>query len=144
MNSIAHLICDDCQEVLVSLLVLVVFTIDCQCLFQAFCLLLHGLCHEKEHLVRQIFVKDHAQEIRLVVVGIHLRAEHIRWVPQGLVKRLGGLCCFWHNVSFFVFLNVILLVLIANHVCFHFRDDLIWNLRNRKLVNGVLTWVENT
>ena len=78
MNGITHLISDDCQEVLVSLLVLIVFTIDCQCLFQAFCLFLHGLCHEKEHLVRQILVKDHAQEIRLVVVSIHLRAEYIR------------------------------------------------------------------
>ena len=29
MNGIAHLISDDCQEVLVSLLILVVFTIDC-------------------------------------------------------------------------------------------------------------------
>ena len=61
-----------------SLLILVVSTIDRQCLFQAFGLLLHGLCHEKEHLVRQILVKDHAQEIRLVVVSIHLRAEYIR------------------------------------------------------------------
>lgn len=46
-----------------SFLILVVSTIDRQCLLQAFGLLLHGLCHEKEHLVRQILVKDHAQEI---------------------------------------------------------------------------------
>ena len=61
IHGIGQLLLDDIDQISLGLLILIVATINIQSLLQVLCLLSHGLCHEKEQLVGQVLIKDHAQ-----------------------------------------------------------------------------------
>ena len=60
LHGIGQLLLDDINQVALGLLILVVATINIQRLLQVLRLLPHGLRHEKEQLIRQVLIKDHA------------------------------------------------------------------------------------